>query len=99
MAFDGQEDHADAVFTGGRESEAEFGGFALKESVGDLDGEASAVTGFRVAAASATVGQIDEDLNALEDDVVGLFALEVDDEAEAAGIALLGGRLEALGLG
>jgi hypothetical protein len=38
-------------------------------------------------------------LQALRDDVVALAALDVDDEAQTAGIALVDGVVEALGLG
>ena len=88
VAFDRQEDHADAVLARRRESEAEAVTLTGEEGVGDLDEDAGAVTGVGVAAGGAAVGQVDEDLDSLEDDLVGLAALDVDDEADAAGVAL-----------
>jgi hypothetical protein len=42
------------------------------------------------------MGQVDENLNALQDDVVRRLALDVDHEPDAAGIALVGGIVQAL---
>jgi hypothetical protein len=42
------------------------------------------------------MGQIDEKLDALEDDVVGLAALNVRNEANSAGIVLISGIIEPL---
>ncbi len=92
-----QEHHADAVLAGGRKREAEAGAFAREELVRDLDQDAGAVAGFRIAAAGAAVRQVDQDLDALDDDVVGLVAVDVGDEANAAGIVLVSRVVETLG--
>ena len=73
--------------------------FAREEFVRNLDQEAGAVAGFRIAAAGAAMRQVDEDLNALFDDVVGFLALDVGHEADSAGIVLMAGVVESLGLG
>jgi hypothetical protein len=65
--------------------------------VGDLDQDAGAVAGFRVAPAGSAMGQVDQDLDALEDDVVRLVALDVGHETDAAGVPFVGGMIEALG--
>ena len=91
-----QEGHAHAVFAGGRQGEAELGAFAGEELVRDLDQDAGAVAGFRIAAAGAAVGQVDQNLNALDDDVVRFLALDVGDEADAAGIVFVARVVEAL---
>ncbi len=62
----------------------------------NLDENAGAVAGFRVAAAGAAVGQVDEDLDALDDDVVGFLAFDIGDKADTAGIMLVARVVEAL---
>ena len=94
--FDGKEDHADAVLAGGREREAELGAFAGEELVRDLNQDAGAVAGFRIAAACAAVRQVDEDLDALDDDVVRFLALDVGDETDTAGIVFIARVVETL---
>ena len=99
MTLDGHEDHADAVFAFGRKGETKGRSFADEELVGNLDENAGTVAGFRIAAAGTAMGQIDEDLNALLNDVVGFDVLDVSDEADATGIALICGIVKALGRG
>ena len=55
----------------------------------DLDQDARAVAGFRIAAARAAMGQIDEDLHALLNDVVRLLPFDVGDKADTASIMLV----------
>jgi hypothetical protein len=45
--------------------------------VGDLNQDAGAIAGAGIAAAGAAVGQVDENLDAFDDDVVRLLALDV----------------------
>ena len=56
--------------------------------VGHLDEDAGAVTGQRIAAAGAAMREVAQDGEALLDDVVRALALDVRDEADAAGVAL-----------
>ena len=65
------------------------------ELVGDLDQDAGAVAHQRVGADRAAVVEVLEDLQALLDDRVRLLALDVGDEADAAGVVLVGRRIEA----
>ena len=67
-----QEGHAYAILAGRRQGESQPGALAREELVRDLDQHAGAVAGFRIAAAGAAVRQVDEHLNALDDDVVRL---------------------------
>ena len=99
LRFHGQEGHADAVLAGGRQGEAEFGALAGEELVGDLDEDSGAVAGFGIATAGSSVGQVDEDLDALDDDVVISNPLDVRNEANSAGIVLIARVVEALRLG
>ena len=91
-----QEDRADAVFTEIREVEAERRGLLGEELVGHLHEDARAVAGLRVGAGSAPVSEVDEGFEALRDDVVGLPALDVGDEADAACVVLEARVVEAL---
>ena len=55
-----------------------------------------AVAGFRIAAAGSAVSQIDQDLDALAYDLVGLLPIEIHDETHPAGVVLVAGIVEAL---
>ena len=96
MLLHGQEHHADAVAAGFGQGKSEFGAFARKEFVRDLDQDASAVAGLRIAAAGAAMSQIDEDFDALADDFVRLLTVEIDHETHPAGVVLVAGVVEAL---
>ena len=89
MRLDRQKHHPDAVLAGRRQREAELAALPREELVRNLDEHARAIAGLRIAAASAAVRQVDQNLNALDDDVVGLMALDVSDEADPAGIVLV----------
>ena len=97
--LDRQEHHADAVGAGLGQNEAELGALAGEELVRDLNQDAGAVAGFRIASASAAMGQVDEDLDPLFDNVVRPLAVEVHDEAHAAGVVLVAGVIQSLGFG
>jgi hypothetical protein len=92
----GKEGHADAVLSGRRQGETELGALAREELVGDLNQDAGAIAGTGIAAAGAPVGQVDQNLDALEDNVVRPLALEIGNEANAAGIVLLARVVKAL---
>ena len=91
LLLHGQERHAHAILAGGRQSEAQADALARKELVRDLDENAGAVAGFRIAAAGAAVGQVDEDFDALDDDVVRLPSFDMGDEPDSAGIMFVPG--------
>ena len=93
-----QEDHAHAVFAGLGQLNAQFAALARKESVRNLDQDAGAVAGLRVAARSAAMGQVDQNLDALADDLVAFFAADAGDQAHAAGIVLIAWMVETLWL-
>ena len=92
----GQEDHADAVLAGGRQLDALLGHLFAVQRVGQLDQDAGAVAHQLVGADGAAVVQVLQDLQRLADDVVALLALDVGDEADAAGVVLVGGRIQAV---
>jgi len=99
VRFDGQKGHTNAVFAFGGEGEAEVGALAGEELVGNLDEDASAITGIGVAAAGSAVCEVDEDLDAFGDDVVGFVAFDAGYEPDAAGVVLVAGVVESLGGG
>jgi hypothetical protein len=61
-----------------------------------LNEDAGAVASLRVATRRAAMGEIDENLKALADDLVALFAAYVCDQAHAAGIVFIPWMIEAL---
>ena len=97
MLLDRQESHADAVGPGLGKSETELLAFAREELVRNLDQDAGAIAGFRIAAAGAAMGQIQQDLNSLANDVVTLVAADAGDKPDAAGIVLVRRVVETLG--
>ena len=62
----------------------------------NLQQHARAVTGARIASAGAAMGEVIEHLDALADNVVRARPLDVDDEAYAARVVLVLGRVKAL---
>ena len=87
----GQEGHPHPILAGRRESETQPGALPHEELVGNLDEHAGAVSGLRVAAAGAAMGEVHQNLDSLDDDVVRLAAFDIGHEANAAGIAFLAG--------
>ena len=92
----GQEHHADAVLPGRRKREAQLGALAGEELVRNLDQDAGAVAGFRIAAARSAVRQIDQNLYALDDDFVRFLTFDVGNEADTAGVVLVAGIVKSL---
>ena len=90
LGIAGQEDVAYRIEAGLRQGEAEPRRFLQEELVGDLHQHARAVAGTRVGAHGAAVLQVEQDVDAVLDDAVGLAALDVGDEADAAGILFMG---------
>ena len=62
----------------------------------DLDQNSSTISGFRVAAAGSAMGQVDQNLNALLNDLVTLLATDAGHKADTAGIVLEGGIIKTL---
>ncbi len=92
----GEEDHADAVFAGRRQRDAGFAGDELEEIVRRLDENARAIAGVGLAAASAAMVEIQENLKCLADDRVRLLAFDIDDEADPAGFVFEAWIVQAL---
>jgi len=89
MFFHGQEAHGDAVGSRLRQLHAKLAAFAHKEGVGNLNQDACAVAGLRVATGSASMGEVDEDLEALADNLMAFFAAYAGDQSHATSIVLI----------
>src|SRR5262249_46959002 len=87
VALGREEHHADAVAAGCWKADPLGGALAPEERVGNLDQDAGAVAGERIAAAGAAMGEVLQHGERLLDDVVGALALDVHHEADAAGVA------------
>ena len=92
-----QEDLADAVFAERRQLDALPGHLGAVEVVRNLDQDAGAVAHQLVGADRAAMVEVLEDLQTLQDDAVRLVALDVGDEADAAGIVFLTRAVETVG--
>jgi hypothetical protein len=66
-----------------------------EQLVRDLDQYSGAVAGLRIAAASAAMRKIDQNLDSLGDDIVGSVAVNVHDEADATRVTLVPGMIQA----
>ena len=75
-----------------------FAHSSREEAMRDLHEHAAAVARLRVGAHRAAMVEVEQDLQAHLDDGVRLAVLHVGDEADAAGIVLVGGVVEPLGL-
>ena len=91
------EQRADRVVAGLGQLEADLGGLALEEGVRNLHQNAGAVAGARIGADRAAVFEIAENAERVGDDLVRFPALDVGDEADAAGILFQAGIVETLG--
>src|SRR5689334_18798896 len=91
-----QEAHGNGVVAGLGQVDAGLARPVAQQGVGGLDHAAGTVADQRVGADRAAMVEIDQDLQALSDNVVRLLALYVDDEADAAGVMLVAGVVKSL---
>jgi hypothetical protein len=66
--------------------------------VGYLDEDAGAIASFGIATRGATMGEVDEDLEAFANDFVALLTANAGHKSHAASIVLMLGAIESLGL-
>jgi hypothetical protein len=85
----GEKEHADRVATGAGQLHAQLGAFTAEELVRQLDDDAGAVSGARIAADRAAMREILEQLETLAYDLVRRRAADVGDETNAARVALV----------
>ena len=91
-----QKDHPHAIFAGSRQVDSQGSAFALKKRVRNLDQDARAVAGLWIAATGAAMREINQDLDALQDDVVRFATFDAGDKANAAAIVLIFRAVKAL---
>ncbi len=96
MFLDRQERHANCVFSSFWNMESKRQAFANKELVRNLNEDAGAIASLRVATAGAAVGEIDQYLNALENNVVALFTANAGDKADPTSIMLMSRVIQSL---
>lgn len=83
---------------GRRQLDAEPGALLHEEAMRDLGEDAAAVAKLGIGTDRAAMVEIVQDLQALLDDRMGLAVLHVGDEADAAGVLLIGRIIETLAL-
>src|SRR5262245_2696182 len=86
----------DPVLAGPGKSKTLPAAFLSQEFVRDLDEDACAVAGLGIGTDSATVLEITEYAEGVRHDLVSLAALQISDEADAAGVVLEAGVEETL---
>ena len=91
-----QEHHAHPVLADGGQLHVLRRHFLAQKPVRDLDQDACAVALQRVGADGAAMGEVLEDEQPLLDDGVVPGALDVGDEADAAGVVFVGGVVQTL---
>ena len=91
-----QEAHGDGVAAWFRQGLAVLHGPVAQQRVGDLDQAAGPVPHQRIGADGAPVIEVFQDFQALGDDVVRLSAFDIHDKADAAGVMLIAGVVQAL---
>src|SRR5207245_809285 len=93
-----QKDHADTVLARGRQFQTLPCHDFAQELVGDLDEQARPVRELGIPAHRAPVGEIAQYRETLLDDRMRFLALDMGDKTHAAGIMLVGGVVQTLGL-
>jgi hypothetical protein len=88
----------DAVMAGLGQDDAQRRAFLGEETMRDLHEDAAAVAHLGVGADRPAVVEVAQDVEALRHDGVGPAVLHVGDEADAAGVLLVRGIIEALPL-
>ncbi len=91
-----QEHEAAAVVLGRRQGDAQAGAFTAEELVRNLDEDARAVAGVRLATAGTTMEQVDQDRERTTHDRVRTPPFDVHDESDAAGVVLVAGVVQTL---
>src|SRR6185369_7912206 len=93
-----QEHHADAVLPGGRQLDPLLRHLLAIKAVRNLDQEAGAIGKLGIPTHRAAVREVAQHRESLLDDGVRLPPLDVRYEADAAGVVLVLGVVETLGL-
>jgi hypothetical protein len=89
MFFNRQKGHANGILAGCRQAESQGLAFAREKLMWDLNQQSGAITGFRIASAGAAVCEVDQNLDALLDDLMALLTSDAGDKADATSIVLM----------
>ena len=87
--FARQKNHADAILAERWQGHSLLSTDTTQMRIGQLDENAGAVTEQRIVAGRAAMAKIVENLQALLDNRMGLFALYMRDKTDAAGIVFV----------
>ena len=99
MAVHRQEHHGHAIAAQLAQLHPQPVALQRKKRVRDLDQNSRAIARFRIAAGRAAMGEIDQDLQALANNVVTLLAADARDQTHATGIVLIPRVIEPLRCG
>jgi hypothetical protein len=89
-----QEDHSNTEIPVVVQVVSEFLNLRLEQLVGDLGDHSGAVACFGVCVHGSPMGEGAQGLESILQDLVGAFAAHMGDEADAAGVMLLGGGIQ-----
>ena len=93
----GQEDHAGGVFTGFGKGYAAQPALSLEKGVGKLEQQPRPVARVGIASAGAAMLEVYQHADGVADDVVGLLAIEIRNDTDAARVVLIGRIVQPLG--
>ena len=96
--FARHEQEADAILPGLGQIETEPLGLFGEQAMGQLDQHACTIAGLGIGADCAAVFEVLQNLQAVGDDLMALEVVDVGDETDAAGIVLMSGIIESMGL-
>ena len=89
LLFDRKKGHSNRVLAGSRQREAERFALAREKFVRNLNQQAGAITGLRIASTGTAVGEIDKDLNSLLNDLMAFLAANACHKTDATGVVLV----------
>ncbi len=81
--------HANCILARCRQSETQRFALAHEKLMRNLNQQSRTITCFGIAPAGTAMGEIDQDLNALFDDLMTLLPTNAGDKSDATGIVLL----------
>jgi hypothetical protein len=92
-----QESHSYRVFARSGQLKSKSRALAREKLMRNLNQDSGAVTGFRIAPTRSTVGEIDENLDSLLDDLMALLTANAGDKTHAASVVFVRWVVKTLG--
>jgi hypothetical protein len=96
VRIDRKKNHTHAVLSRRRKRKSQARSLALKKSMGNLNQYPRSIASLRIASASSSMSQVDQNLHAFEHNIVRLSSLNIRDESYAASIVLVLGPVQPL---